>query len=157
MDLCLTRQHQCCKFRNMRLTVVTPEVVGSLPAGLSLHKQIPSHQLLPLTGRPRLRIAASLSVQQCPEPCQPLGAGEQLGLKGLKKETVAVPGRKVRLQNCFVTCPSVAGHVQHPFCHAKGCMFLYSAVVWGLQGSCGIQGRNQSWCRPAGAFLSMPQ
>lgn len=29
--------------------------------------------------------------------------------------------------------------------------------VWGLQASCGIQGRKKSWCKPAGALLSMPQ
>lgn len=96
MDSCLTHQHQCCKFRNRSLTVATPELVGSLPAGLSLHKQIPSHQLL---GDKTAFLLAALWQSM--------------------SNTYAAMERAV---------------------------FLYSAVVWGLQASCGIQGINQS-CR----------
>lgn len=70
--------------------------MGSLTAGLSLHKQIPSHPAAPLDQETQA-LACMLSVQQYPESCQPLGAGEQQGLKGLKEEPVVVPRIKVRL------------------------------------------------------------
>lgn len=76
--------------------MATPELVGSLPAGLALHEQIPSHPAAPLD-RETQALACRLSVQQCPEFCQPLGAGEQRVLRGLKKEPVVVPGIRVRL------------------------------------------------------------
>lgn len=96
MDLGLTHQRQCCEFRNRGPAVAIPELVGSLPAGLSLQKQIPSHSAAPLDGETQA-LASMLSMQQCPESCQPLGAGEQRGLKGLKKEPVVAPGIRVRL------------------------------------------------------------
>lgn len=96
MELVLIHQRQCCEVRNSGPAVTAPEPVGSLPAGLSLCKQIPSRPAAPLDWETQA-LACLLPMQQCPESCQPLGAGEQQGLKGLKKEPVAGPGIRERL------------------------------------------------------------
>lgn len=69
MGLGLTDSRHCCEFRIRGLAVVIPELAGSLFAGLSLHKQIPSHPAAPLDQQTQ--------ALACTESCRPLGGGEQ--------------------------------------------------------------------------------
>lgn len=78
MDLGLTHQRQCWGFRNRGPAVATPESAGSLPAGLSLHKRVPSQPAAPFAWQTQALVCV-LSLQQCPGSCQPSPATRAQG------------------------------------------------------------------------------